>query len=612
MIFQKLSVVYKKIILPLQKDWSFYKEIGINAQFVIAVIGMYLVTYALQGIGIGLILPLAKGILDGHFGFLETQFPFSAITHNIPLILSLSQIEIIALFIVFICLMIILKTIISYKVGTFISKKEMLFSLNASSFLFQKYLSFEKKFYDINTTGGVVSHVESFGRKVNGVINSFQTLIQVFIQLLIFLLLMAFVSVPLAIVALLIVPPFIIVNRKINKKIISNLKDIERTANSESAGVYSIFFRALLIKVSNKEDFEEKNFRDRVTLLEDKKFSAQKMQRLIAPINDIMIIILLLLFVGAILFIQGTTGKIGVAEGVFLLFLFNSFVNTAKSFTQSSFSMSQSIVNVAVILEKVEDPEEYLVSSGLVALPITSHKIEIKNLSFSFGKKEALKNLSCTFDSGKKTAIVGRNGSGKSTIFSLLLRLYDCPSGTIFIDENDIRDYSTKSIRDNISYITQEPILFQDTISNNIKYSVTNATDEEISKVIERAQLTEFVSEQPQKKDTNIGDRGARLSGGEKQKISIARALLKNAPLLLMDEATSSLDPKSEKEIQESINDSFSNKTCIFIAHRLSTVKHADKIIVIDKGKVAEEGTFDELMKKNGLFKSFVDAQKIV
>jgi subfamily B ATP-binding cassette protein MsbA len=224
-------------------------------------------------------------------------------------------------------------------------------------------------------------------------------------------------------------------------------------------------------------------------------------------------------------------------------------------------------------------------------------------VSFSYGEddKAVLQDISIVVKSGTTLAVVGHSGGGKSTLASLLPRFYDIDTGEILIDGTSVSDYSLASLRDNISFVTQDVVLFNDTIGNNLAYGqLRNKSEEEFLAAAEAAHVSDFVKDMPEGFDTMVGDRGVLLSGGQRQRIAIGRALLKNAPVLILDEATSSLDSHSERRIQEALNVLMKDRTTIVIAHRLSTVERADKIIVLDAGRIVESGTHSDLLAANG------------
>jgi subfamily B ATP-binding cassette protein MsbA len=242
-------------------------------------------------------------------------------------------------------------------------------------------------------------------------------------------------------------------------------------------------------------------------------------------------------------------------------------------------------------------------------LKIEQGSIELKNVTLSYiGQKgSALNNISLSIPSGQITALVGPSGAGKTSILNLIPRFYDPNNGELLIDNQDIKNTTIKSLRSKIALVSQEPILFDDTVRENICYGKKSASEDEIISAAKSAAAHEFISELPDEYDTVIGEKGFSLSGGQKQRISIARAFLKNAPILLLDEATSSLDTESEHLVQEAINSLMENRTTLVIAHRLSTIINSKKIIVLENGAVKETGTHDELIKSEGIYRKLYD-----
>ena len=244
-------------------------------------------------------------------------------------------------------------------------------------------------------------------------------------------------------------------------------------------------------------------------------------------------------------------------------------------------------------------------------LLVKKGEIEFKDLGFSFSKThEALKNINLIIKPGEKVALIGPSGAGKTTFVKLLLRLHSPTMGQILIDGQDISEVTQESLRENISMVPQDPVLFHRTLTENISYGKRNATKKEIEKVAKSAHCDEFIKDLPAGFETYVGERGIKLSGGERQRVAIARAILKNAPILILDEATSSLDSASEMLIQDALNNLMNNKTTIVIAHRLSTIQKMDRIIVIDNGEIIEQGNHNELLKnKNSLYKKLWELQ---
>jgi ATP-binding cassette, subfamily B, bacterial MsbA len=240
-----------------------------------------------------------------------------------------------------------------------------------------------------------------------------------------------------------------------------------------------------------------------------------------------------------------------------------------------------------------------------------NNSIELRNISFAYDGVDVLRNINLTINKGKTIALVGSSGAGKSTLADLIPRFHDVTGGELLIDGVNIKDYSLKSVRDQISIVTQEPILFNDTIANNIRIGKQTAITNEIEDAAKVANAFNFISKKDKGFETNIGDRGSKLSGGERQRLTIARAVVKNPPILILDEATSSLDTESERLVQDAINNMMQHRTSIVIAHRLSTIRHADEIIVLQKGQIVERGNHDELIHKQGYYYRLVQMQEV-
>jgi ATP-binding cassette subfamily B protein len=316
--------------------------------------------------------------------------------------------------------------------------------------------------------------------------------------------------------------------------------------------------------------------------------------------------------IGFILFLVLGYQKGQISPGDFSLVIMLNFNVISTIFTLSNtlreFITSWGAVDQAIAL--FEKPPD--ITDKSEASPIKIHKGEIAFESVTFQHQDTeplFKNKSVTIEAGQKVGLVGYSGGGKSTFVNLILRLFDVTDGTIFIDGQDIRDVTQDSLRSNIAMIPQDPSLFHRSLMDNIRYGRTDATDEEVIEVAKKAHAHEFISKLPQEYESLVGERGIKLSGGQRQRIAIARAILKNAPILILDEATSQLDSVTEGGIQESLWALMQNKTTLVIAHRLSTLLHMDRILVFDQGKIVEDGTHAELLGKNGLYRTLWDAQ---
>jgi subfamily B ATP-binding cassette protein MsbA len=325
-----------------------------------------------------------------------------------------------------------------------------------------------------------------------------------------------------------------------------------------------------------------------------------------------MLLVAVLLLISFMTFViqKEKTGEIGTFLVYFYILKRSQTAFNALNNVRTSLAYANG--PISAISEILDDKDKFFVEDGGKEFSELKEGIDFRHLSFSYIKgKEVLRDVTLKIDKGKFLALVGPSGGGKTTLINLILRFYDCPPNSILIDGNDIRSFTLKSLRSRIAVVSQDAWLFNDTIRNNIVYGLKkDIPAEQVARAAKNARLLDFINSLPEGFDTYIGDRGVKLSGGEKQRLSIARALLKGADILILDEATSSLDTKTERLIQESINEMIEHKTVIAIAHRLSTIQHADRIIVIDNGRTLEEGTLNELLAGKGLFYEYWKDQK--
>lgn len=304
---------------------------------------------------------------------------------------------------------------------------------------------------------------------------------------------------------------------------------------------------------------------------------------------------------------------IGLSGDAFIAYigLFSQIINPAKALSSAFYNMQKGSAAMDRIEEVLKAPIAVVDKPDGKALEHFKDSIEFRNVSFFYDDAEILSDINLKIKKGTTVALVGSSGAGKSTLADLVPRFHDVVGGTLLIDGVDIREYSIHSLRSQISIVTQEPILFNDTISNNIALGKQDAGQAEIESAARVANAHAFILKKEEGYTTNIGDRGAKLSGGERQRLTIARAVLKNPPILILDEATSSLDTESERLVQDAIYKMMENRTSIVIAHRLSTIRHADEIVVLQKGRIVERGTHDGLMEQNGFYRKLVDMQEV-
>ena len=292
--------------------------------------------------------------------------------------------------------------------------------------------------------------------------------------------------------------------------------------------------------------------------------------------------------------------------------IFSQIINPAKAITQAWYSLQKGAASLDRIQQVLQEPELIEEIPDPIHKKTFEKEIEFRNVSFAYIQEEVLKNIVLLIPKGKTIALVGPSGGGKSTMVDLLPRFYDCIKGEILIDGVPIRNMVINDLRGLMGIVSQETILFNDTVFNNIAFGIESASEEEVIAAAKVANAHEFIENMPFGYQTNIGDRGVKLSGGQKQRLSIARAVLKNPPIMILDEATSALDTESERLVQQALENLMRNRTSIVIAHRLSTIQFADEIIVLQAGEVVERGTHNALLERNSVYRKLYDLQSFV
>ena len=414
----------------------------------------------------------------------------------------------------------------------------------------------------------------------------------------------------LALISIIMIPLASISARTLGKRVGKVTTEAQEKSGFLTTYLVELFKNHKLIKIFQKEDFENIRADKYLTELKDKQKKIQTVFVRMSPIMETLtgIMIAVLIFYSGKLI---NSGQIEINNFFSFLAAMMLAYQPVRALSTINMVANQGLSASARILPIID--QENKITNILSAKPLKTDKAEIvfNKLNFSYDVEEdkTLKNINLKFEGGKMTSLVGHSGSGKSTILNLIPRFYDPESGDITIDNQSIYKSTIESLRNNVSMVSQETTLFDDTIKNNIKYAKDNASDDEIQKVAKLSFCDEFINKLPDKFDTLIGENGVRLSGGEKQRLSIARAMLKESSIILLDEATSSLDSETETKIQKALKILTENKTTVVIAHRLSTILNSNNIYVIDDGEVADSGNHDDLLSKSPLYKNFYEKQ---
>jgi subfamily B ATP-binding cassette protein MsbA len=406
---------------------------------------------------------------------------------------------------------------------------------------------------------------------------------------------------------------FIPISGFIISRVGKNLKAKSVKAQHENGIFISILDETLgglkVVKGYNAENSFIAKFNESINRLLNLSNSIGNKNNLASPLSEFLGIITIatLLWFGAQLVVDEKS--LSSATFIAYIALAYTILTPAKAISKASYQVKTGLAAAERVFTLMEQENSITDSENAIDKKSFEDKIILENINFRYENENVLKDFSLVIPKGKTIALVGQSGSGKSTIANLLTRFYDVNEGVVRIDGTDIKDIKLKSLRDLMGLVTQDSILFNDTIKGNIALGKPDATDEEIIEALKIANAFEFVKDLPEGIHTNIGDSGNKLSGGQKQRLSIARAVLKNPPIMILDEATSALDTESERLVQVALENMMQNRTSIVIAHRLSTIQKADMIVVMQKGKIVEQGTHDELLIKNGTYSRLVSMQ---
>ena len=414
----------------------------------------------------------------------------------------------------------------------------------------------------------------------------------------------------LALISIVLIPFASISARTLGKRINKVATEAQQKSGFLTTYLVELFKNHKLIKIFQKENYEKNRADNYLTQLKDKNQKIQTVFVRMSPIMETLtgIMIAVLIFYSSILMARG---ELDINNFFSFLAAMMLAYQPVRSLSTLNMVLNQGLSAASRILPIIDQKNNIIDIAEAKPIEIKNSNIKFKDVNFAYDKESdgVLNLINLEFEGGKMTSLVGHSGSGKSTIMNLIPRFYDLQSGDIIIDDQSIYKATIKSLRDQISMVSQETTLFDDTVKNNIKYAKEDATDEEIYRVAKLSFCDEFIDNLPNKYETLIGENGVRLSGGEKQRLSIARAMMKKSSIILLDEATSSLDSETETKIQEALKILTKNKTTVVIAHRLSTILNSNNIYVIDSGKVVASGKHEDLMNKSDLYKSFYEKQ---
>jgi subfamily B ATP-binding cassette protein MsbA len=477
--------------------------------------------------------------------------------------------------------------------------------------IYHQILILPLSFYHKNRKGDIMARISSDVQEVeNSIMNSLEMFVRDPITIIAYLVFMISMSPQLTLFVLIILPfaGYLIgaVGRSLRKS--------SKAGQDRLAAMLSIIEETIgglrIIKAFNAIEYSDQRFKE-----QNAKFShlMQRIYRrrdLSSPMSEFLssVVVIIVLWYGGRMVLSDNS-PLSAADFITYIVVFSQIIPPAKTFTQAYYNMQKGIASAERIFELLDAEEVITEQVDAKDVCKFSQVIEYKDVSFKYNADYVLRNINLRIDKGKMIALVGESGGGKSTLVDLLVRFYDVSEGSITIDGTDIRELRIDKLRGLFGIVTQESILFNDTVFNNIAFGTRDATMDQVIEAAMVANAHEFILQLPQGYNTYIGDRGSNLSGGQRQRLSIARAVLKNPAVLILDEATSSLDTEAERQVQEALSHLMQSRTSLVIAHRLSTIQHADEIIVLQKGRIVERGTHQELITKNNVYKRLCDLQ---
>ncbi len=479
--------------------------------------------------------------------------------------------------------------------------------------VYNKILILPLSFYHSRKKGDTLARITTDVQEVEvSILNYLEMLIKDPLTILFYFAFMITLSPKLTLFVLIVLPLAGLIIGKVGKM----LKKESKEGQTKLAGIISTVEETIsglrIIKAFNalrysSDKFEEQNGNYTKVLR-----GIHRKRDMSSPMSEFLssaVVILVLWFGGKL--ILGGGNHIDAGSFISYIVVFSQIISPAKSFSQGYYNVQKGIASAERIFEILDAEEVITEKENALEIKDFNDCIEYKDVHFSYGKDEVLKGIDLKIPKGKFVALVGESGGGKSTMADLLPRFYEVGEGAVCIDRHDIRDYKISDLRGLMGIVSQDTILFNDTVFNNIAFGMENISKEKVIEAAKIANAHEFIMALEQGYDTRIGDRGMNLSGGQRQRLSIARAVLKNPPILILDEATSSLDTESERLVQDALSKVMSQRTSIVIAHRLSTIQHADEIVVLQKGQIIERGKHDELIAIGGVYKKLTDLQSI-
>lgn len=585
--------------------------------FVFAVLGVLF-----QAVYLGLLGPLIEILFEKasiepvpypevavSFDFIKAYFQY----HYINVFIEYGPMRALLFICILIVVFVFLSNIFRYMERMTASKVKVDVVKNIRMHIFERISLMHIGFFNDQRKGDLISRFTNDVSEVEGaVVNGLKSVFKEPITLLVFVTILFTISVKLTLFTLLVLP----ITGGIISEIVRRLKKKAKLSQETMGRIVNIldetFGGMRVINAFNARNFLLRKIDRETTYHKKVNLSISRKNELASPISEFLGVLVVagILYYGGHLVLGG--GERELEPEVFLVFLtiYANMIQPAKSFSNGITSLQKGTMSAQRIFALTDLEPEIRNKPGAIPLKEFKSRIEFENVSFAYDKDHVLSDISLTIEKGKTIALVGPSGGGKSTLADLIPRFYDPSSGTVKLDGIPLPDCELESLRRMMGVVTQESILFNDTIFNNIAFGMENMREEDVIQAARVANAHDFIMQTEDGYQTTIGERGGKLSGGQRQRISIARAVLKNPPILILDEATSALDSESERLVQEALTNLMQNRTSVVIAHRLSTIQHADEIIVVQDGRIVERGRHEDLINQRGLYRKLSEIQK--
>jgi subfamily B ATP-binding cassette protein MsbA len=479
--------------------------------------------------------------------------------------------------------------------------------------LYQKIVALPIAYFSEKKKGDIIARMTSDVQEVeNSILTSIEALVREPLTVLISISIMLYISVELTLFVFILLPVSGFIISSVSKKLKANSAKAQKETGNFLSFIEETLTGLRIIKGFNAESVIAKKFNNSTQSFRKLMTSVFHRQTLASPMSEFLgsaTIIAILWYGGSD--VLNETSNLDSSKFLGYILLFYTVLNPIKLITTTFYNIQKGEASAERIMTVLNTENSIKDKPNAIIKQRFTDKIEFRNISFKYKDAYVLKDFSLTIHKGETVALVGQSGSGKSTLANLITRFYDVNKGDVLIDNKNIKDITKKSLRGLMGIVSQDSILFNDTIANNIKLGTQAATEEAILEAAKIANADEFIQNLPEKYETNIGDSGNTLSGGQKQRLSIARAVLKNPPIMILDEATSALDTESEQLVQIALEKMMQNRTSLVIAHRLSTIQKADKIVVMKKGSIVEQGKHEELLALKGEYFKLVTMQSL-